>query len=172
MRRTITVFLAAVVGTIAALAVFDAVRGSSPSEESPVQGSHTETPAAVSTSASVPEWPHVLRRTIRLERAVGTSWEEFGLLDPGKYTLMALVDLRHKAKVDVWIEATTGADVVYFLGTGVPRNCELRQGRDVCLARVDFVQDPGQPLRLLARKLSRGRMLIRLRIEFERTSAG
>jgi hypothetical protein len=172
VRRTSSVLLAAVIGAIAALAVYDAVRESSPPEKSTAQGVDTETPGVVSTPPSVPNWPRVLRRTIRLERAVGAGWEEFGVLDPGSYTLTARIELPHKANVDVWIEATTSADVVYIRGPSVPRNCELRQGRDVCFARVDFVQDPGQPLRLLARKVSRGQMLIGLRIEFEKTAAG
>jgi hypothetical protein len=103
---------------------------------------------------------------------VGTAWEEFGKLDQGSYTLRSRIELPHRANVDVWIEATTGAGVINILGRGEPRACEPNQGRDICRARVDFDQDPGESLRLLARKLSRGRMLIRLRIEFEKTASG
>jgi hypothetical protein len=162
--------LAAVIGAIAALALYDAVRGSSPPGQPTTQGGDTENPGVVSTPASVPKWPRVLRRTIRLERAVGTAWEEFGVLDPGSYALTARIELPHNANVDVWIEGTRSADGVDILGRGVPPNCELRRGRDVCLTGVDFFQDSAQPLRLLARKLSLGRMLIRLRITFEKTS--
>jgi hypothetical protein len=171
VRRTITVLLVAVVGAIAALAAYDALEGSSPPGESTAQAVDTVPPGAVSTPASVPKWPPVLRRTIRLERAVGTAWEEFGQLDQGSYTLRSRIELPHKAQVDVWIETTTGADVINILGRDEPRACEPRQGRDICRAEVDFDEDPGETLRLLARKLSRGRMLIRLRIEFEKTSA-
>jgi hypothetical protein len=172
VRRTITVLLAAAIGAIAALAVYDAVSGSSPPGEPTAQDGDTDTPEVVSTPHSVEKWPRVLRRTIRLERVVGAGWEELGELEQGTYTLRARIGLPHKANVDVWIEAMTSADVIDILGRSVPRNCERRQGRDVCLVRVDFVEGPDEPLRLLARKMSRGRMLLRLRIEFDKTSAG
>jgi hypothetical protein len=172
VRRAITVLLAVCVGAIAALAAYDALRGSSSSEDSTRQATDTENPGAVSTPASVPKWPPLLRRTIRLERPEGAAYEEFGELEQGSYALTARVELPHNANIDVWIEATASAGVVNILGHGAPRTCEERRRRDVCLSRVDFVQRRGQPLRLLARKLSLGRMLIRLRIEFEKTSAG
>jgi hypothetical protein len=114
VRRTSSRLLAAVIGAIAALAVFDAVRQSSAPGESTAQGVDTETPGVVSTPASVPKWPRVLRRAIRLERAVGAAWEEFGVLDPGGYTLRARLDLPHRANVDVWIETLTDAGGLTF----------------------------------------------------------
>jgi hypothetical protein len=149
-------------------AALDAFR-SAPSEQSVGQGTETEprTPTVSTTEPSAPKWPELLRRTIRLDRAVGAAWEDFGVLDPGSHALTARIDLPHGADVDVWFESVTGNDTIDLLGRGQPRDCQPKEGRDVCVATVEVRQREAEVLKLLARKLSLGPMLIRLRIAFE-----
>ncbi len=168
MPRRLTILLAAALIGIAVVAAVDALRGSS-SEQPVAQGSGTKPPEpTVSTpEPSAPKWPKVLRRTIRLDRVVGTSWEELGVLDPGSYALSARFNLPREADVDIWFESVTGPDTIDLLGRGQRRDCQAKEGRDVCIVRVDVRQGEAEVLRLLARKLSLGRMVIRLRIAFE-----
>jgi hypothetical protein len=102
-----------------------------------------------------------------LDRAVGASWEEFGVLDPGSYTLSARFNLARDADVDIWFESVTGTGTIDLLGRGKSRDCRAKEGRDVCVTTLEFRQRDAEVLRLLARKLSLGPMLIRLRIAFE-----
>jgi hypothetical protein len=170
VRRPLTALLAAVLIGIAAVAAVDAFRDSS-SEQSTAQGSGTEPPEpTVSTPGlSAPKWPELLQRTIRLDRAVGTSWEEFGLLDPGSYTLTARFNLPRDADVDIWFESVAGTNTIDLLGRGKPRDCRTKEDRDVCVTTLELRQRDAEVLRLLARKLSLGPMLIRLRIAFEQS---
>jgi hypothetical protein len=69
--------------------------------------------------------------------------------------------------VDIWFESVTGPDIIDLLGRGQPRDCRAKEGRDVCVTTLEFRQREAEVLRLLARKLSLGQMLIRLRIAFE-----
>jgi hypothetical protein len=169
--RRLTILLAAALIGIAVVASVDALRGSS-SEQPVAQGSGTKPPElTVSTpEPSVPKWPKVLRRTIRLDRAVGTSWEQFGVLDPGSYALSARFNLPRDADVDIWFESVTGPDTIDLLGRGQPRDCQAKEGRDVCVTTLEFRQRDAEVLRLLARKLSLGPMVIRLRIAFEQSA--
>jgi hypothetical protein len=170
VRRPLTIALAAALIGIAVVAVVDALRDLS-SEQSVAQGSESapREPTFSAPEPPPPKWPEILRRTIRLERAVGTSWEEFGVLDQGSYALTARIELPHEADVDVWFESAAGHDTIDLLGRGQPRDCQANEGRDLCVARVDVRQGEAEVLRLLARKLSLGRMVIRLRIAFEQT---
>jgi hypothetical protein len=169
VRRPLTILITATLIGIAVVAAVDALRGSS-SEKPAAQGSGTEPPEpTVSTpEPSAPKWPDLLRRTIRLDRAVGASWVEFGLLDPGSYTLSARFNLPHDADVDIWFESVTGSSTIDLLGRGHPRDCRAKEARDVCVTTLEFRQRDAEVLRLLARKLSLGPMVIRLRIAFEK----
>ena len=89
------------------------------------------------------------------------------MLDPGSYTLSARFNLPRDADVDIWFESVAGTGTIDLLGRGQPRECQAKEARDVCVATVDFRQDKAEVLRLLARKLSLGPMMIRLRIAFE-----
>jgi hypothetical protein len=168
VRRRLTILLAAALIGIAVVAAVDALRGSS-SEQPVAQGSGTEPPEPTVSAPepSAPKWPEVLRRTIRLDRAVGASWEEFGVLEPGSYALTAGIDVPHDADVDVWFESVTGPGTIDVLGRGQPRDCQPKKDRDVCVTTLEFQQRDAEVLRLLARKLSLGPMVLRLRIAFE-----
>ena len=172
MRRRLTILLAAALIGIAVVAAVDALRDSS-SEQPIAQGSGTE-PSEQSLSTaepSTPRWPQVFRKTIRLDRAVGTSWEEVGLLDPGTYALSARFKVPHDANVDIWFEDVTGSTIIDLLGRGQSRDCRAKEGHDVIVATVDFKQSQPDVLRLLARKLSLGEMRIVLRTNFQRISS-
>jgi hypothetical protein len=172
VRSRLTILLAAALIGIAVVAAVDALRDSSPKQ--PIaHGSGTEpSESTLSTSEpSTPKWQQVLRRTIRLDRAVGTSWEEVGLLDPGTYALSARFNVPHDANVDIWFEDVTGSTIIDLLGRGQPRDCRANAGRDVCVATVDFKVSEAEVLRLLARKLSLGEMRLVLRIDFQRISS-
>jgi hypothetical protein len=168
VRRPLTILLAAALIGIVVVAAVDALRGS-PSKQSIAQGTGTEPrePSVSTPEPRRPKWPELLRRTIRLDRAVGTSWEEFGVLDPGSYALSARFNLPHDADVDIWFESVTGPGTIDLLGRGQPRDCQPKKDRDVCVTTLEFRQREAEVLRLLARKLSLGPMLIRLRIAFE-----
>ena len=114
------------------VAAIDAFRGSSP-EQSIAQESGTEPhESSVSTpEPRTPKWPELLRRTIRLDRAVRASWEEFGLLDPGTYGLSARFNLPRDADVDIWFESVTGSGTIDLVGRGHHRDCRAKNGRDV-----------------------------------------
>ena len=173
MRRRLTILVAAALIGIAVVAAVDALRDSS-SEQPVAHGSGTEPsePTLSTLEPSTPKWPQVLRRTIRLDRAVGTSWEEVGLLDPGAYSLSARFKLPHNANVDIWFEDVTGSTIIDMLGRGQRRECRAKEGHDVCLTTVDFKLSQPEVLRLLARKLSLGEMRIVLRIDFQQSSSG
>jgi hypothetical protein len=167
VRGPLTILLAAVLTGIAVVAAVDAFRDPS-SEQSIAQGSGTE-PREPSSAPEprTPKWPELFRRTIRLDRAVGASWEEFGVLDPGSYALNARFNLPHDADVDVWFESVTGPGTIDLLGRGHLRDCRATKGRDVCVTTLEFRQRDAEVLRLLARKLSLGPMLIRIRVSFK-----
>jgi hypothetical protein len=169
VRKRLGLLLVVAVAGIALVAAVDALRGSS---ESVAPGSNAERhgPSLSTPEPRPPTWPAQLRRTIRIDRAVGASWEEFGALDPGSYALSARFNLPHDADVDVWFESATGADTIDLLGRGQSRDCRVRDGRDICTTAVDFSQSEAEVLRLLARKMSEGPMVMRLRIVFEQTS--
>ena len=89
------------------------------------------------------------------------------MLDPGSYALRARFNLPHDADVDIWFESVTGPVTIDMLGRGNLRDCRAKEGRDVCVTTLEFRQRKAEVLRLLARKLSLGPMVIRLRIAFE-----
>jgi hypothetical protein len=168
VRRPLTILLAAALIGVAVVAAVDAFHGSSPEQSiAPESGTEPREPSVSIPEPRTPKWPELLRRTIRLDRAVGAAWEEFGVLDPGTYALSARFDLPHDADVDVWFESVTGPGTIDLLGRGHPRDCRAKEGRDVCVTTLEFRQRDAEVLRLLARKLSLGPMVIRLRIAFE-----
>jgi hypothetical protein len=172
LRRPFTILLAAALIGIVVVAAVDALRDS-PSKESNAQGSGTE-PREQTVSApepGTPNWPDLVRRTIRLDRAVGASWDEFGALDPGRYALSARFNLPQDADVDIWFESFTGSSTIDLLGRGHPRDCRVKEDRDVCVTTIEFRQREAEVLRLLARKMSLGPMVIRLRIAFEQITS-
>jgi hypothetical protein len=171
VRKRLGLLLVVAVAGIALVAAVDALRGSSESTVAPGSNAEPHGPSLSTPEPRAPTWPAQLRRTIRIDRAVGASWEEFGALDPGSYALSARFNLPHDADVDVWFESATGADTIDLLGRGQSRDCRVRDGRDICTTAVDFSQSEAEILRLLARKMSEGPMVMRLRIVFEQTSA-
>ena len=171
MRRRLGILLVVAVVGIALVAAVDAFRGS-PEQSTATQGGDARARGPIlSTPQPRPaKWPAELRRTIRIDRAVGASWEEFGALDPGSYALTARLHLPHQADVDVWFESATGADTIDLLGRGQPRHCRVKEGRDTCTTAVDFSLSESEVWKLLARKMSAGPMVMRLRLVFEQTS--
>ena len=89
------------------------------------------------------------------------------MLDPGSYALSARFNLPRDADVDIWFESVTGPGTIDLLGRRQLRDCQAKEGRDVCVTTLEFRQRGAEVLRLLARKLSLGPMVIRLRIAFE-----
>jgi hypothetical protein len=173
MRRLLTVAVVAAVAGITAVALFDVLRGESPSGQHKGQSEPSETTLSQAQTfpPSLPSWQGVHLRTVRLSRAVGATWEEVRALDSGSYALTARIGLPHGADVDVWFESATGASTIDLLGRGHLRDCRELKDRDVCLTRIDVLQDEAEGWRLIARKVFRGPVVMRLRIVFEKTAS-
>jgi hypothetical protein len=101
---------------------------------------------------------------------VGAGWEEARRLDPGSYALTVRIELPHAIDVDVWFESATG-NTIDLLGRGHPRDCQQMKGRDVCVTRLDVLQDEVEGWRLVARKIFRGPAVMHLRIAFTKTAS-
>jgi hypothetical protein len=170
VRKRLGLLLVVAVAGIALVAAVDALRGSSESTVAPGSNAEPHGPSLATPEPRPPTWPAQLRRTLRIAEPVGASWEEIGALDPGSYALSARFNLPHDADVDVWFESVTGSDTIDLLGRGQPRDCRVEEGRDICTTALDFSQSEAEVLRLLARKMSKGSMVVRLRIVFEQTS--
>jgi hypothetical protein len=166
MRRPLGIAVVVLVGGIGLIAALDAFRGSSEPSASQEITTETSEPTPSTTEPRTPDWPGQLRRTVRLGRSAGASWESFWAVGPGIYTLRARFNVPRNAAVDIWFESVTGSDTIDLLGRGRPRNCVIKSGRDVCRAGLDFVLGSAETLRLLARKTSEGPMVIRLSITF------
>ena len=101
-----------------------------------------------------------------MDRRAGASWRETRVLDRGNYKLTLRIDLPRGADVDVafqWGNFTLG-----LFGRRVPRNCSRENERDICLSAAEFPQPHPEKWRLVVRKLSEGRAVIRLQVAFIR----
>jgi hypothetical protein len=137
VRGVLGIVLFVVIGTIGLIAALDAFRSSPGPATAP--GTTTEIrETTTSTLKPAPTWPGTLRRTVRLGRAPGTSWDSFWTLEPGAYELRARFDVPDDADLDIWFESTTGSDTVDLLGRTRPRDCVMKHGRDICRAALDF----------------------------------
>jgi hypothetical protein len=171
MRRVVTAGLVAAIGAILAVAAVDVLRGPSrsPGEDESILPDEA-TVSQPQTSPPLARWQGVHRRTVRLSRVEGATWTEVRTLDPGSYALAVRIALPHGADVDIWFESATGR-TIDLLGRGHPRDCAERKGQDVCLTRVDVFQDEAEGWRLIARKVFREPVVMRLRVVFEETAA-
>jgi hypothetical protein len=165
VRRPLTVLVAAGVAVVVAIAVADALRGSSPNQDGE-QTTQSRPPAA---TTSRPEVASALgRRSIRLEEVVGATWSEPVMLDPGE-PLTVRVDLPSAAEVDVWFERFGSR--IDVLDRSRRHACERQEDRELCLLRLPPSDDDSGVWLLLVRKLSAGSAVIRLSIA-ERVATG
>jgi hypothetical protein len=168
MRRLLTFAVVAGVIGVAGAAAIDVLRDSSPRPGEDRQARETTGFQPLPFPPSLATWEGHHRRTVRLSRVVGAGWEEIRRLDPGSYTLTVRIELPHSADVDVWFESATG-DTIDLLGREHLRDCRRLKDRDLCVTRVDVLQDEAEGWRLLARKIFRGPTVMHLRIRFTKT---
>jgi hypothetical protein len=57
------------------------------------------------------------------------------------------------------------------LGRGRRRDCRELEDRDICLTRIDVLQDDAEGWTLIARKIFRGSAVMRLRVAFRKTAS-
>lgn len=91
------------------------------------------------------------------------------MLDPGTYELTFQLDVPHGANIELSFQSSTEALVTFGLfGPRVPRECQRRNGREVCSGGIEIEQHGSEAWTLIARTLSEGRAVVRLQIALTR----
>jgi hypothetical protein len=171
VRRLLTVLLFSALAGTAIAVVVDAFRSAPPE----VASGDTSKPLPTETRVLEPElppatsWEGEHRRTIRMDRRAGASWREARVLDRGNYKLTLRIDLPRSADVDVAFQSGISPSFTLGLfGRRVPRDCRRENEREICLSAGEFPQPHREMWRLVVRKLTEGRAVIRLRVAFIR----
>jgi hypothetical protein len=159
VRRLRTLVLAAAVVIVVAIAVGDALRGSSQSRGDSETATQTRAPGPTISGPDVAS--DLGRRSVRLDEGIGTTWSEPVMLDPRR-RLLVRIDLPSAAHVDVWFERFGSR--IDVLDRSRRRACERQEGRDQCLISLPAGEDDPGVWLLLVRKLSAGSAVVRLSI--------
>jgi len=175
MRRLLTVAVVAAVAGVVAVAVVDVLRGSSSSlGEDPSEAREASVSQPQTSPPPLPSWEGRHRWTVRLSRAVGATWEEVRTLDPGNYGLTVRIDLPRGADVYVALQSGISSSSRFtlgLLGPRVPRDCRRKNEREICVSDVELPQSLPDVWRLVVRKPSEGRAVVRLQVAFTRVSS-
>jgi hypothetical protein len=172
MRKPVTFGVIVAVAVVAALALLDAVvrdPGDETRDASTVTDSRPTTtvlPPPFTVPERVPSWEGVFRRKIRLERPIGFAWDEFGRFPSGAHTLRVRVDLPSAAEVGIWFESVAGAriDVFGYEDRNDDPDCVRQARRDKCVRSLALRDVEAGVWRLVVRKLSSGRAVVRLTV--------
>jgi hypothetical protein len=171
VRKLVSVLLMAAVAVIAVAASLDAFRSSSGETSERTRSASSGTTSVRQTTAPPPSfWGDGLlyRWTIRLGQRRRT-WEETMMLDPGTYELTFQLDVPHGADIELSFQSSTEARVTFGLfGPRVPRECQRRNGRDVCSGGIEIEQHGSEAWTLIARTLSEGRAVVHLQFTLTR----